>query len=230
MFVGEQRYVEKNIKAFMEYYRKTLEEDERTIFKNQVYIKGMRHARPDESKPDYQEEDPDDDENRKFDREVAKSSDEDESHEQDDDEDDDSDQDDDESNNGDYGSSNKQVVIQRPGGEDIQLFPEMPMQVTTPVVDNNHDSDQDEEEEEDEEDDAYANSKRNLRLTSAGSVPENVSTNSPSSRSKLIEKNAEGGRGFKGDAPSVFNRSKLRDSTMKLDYDDDGENEMKYRL
>jgi hypothetical protein len=232
MFVGEQRYVEDKIKNFMEYYRKTLEEDERTIFKNQVYIKGMKHARPGEDQPKYIEEDLDEEENKKFDREVAKSSSEDESHEQDDSDDDDSDEN---NESAEDFSAGKQLIIQKPGDEDIQLFPAMPMQVNvmTPqgkvIAGKKHDSDED-DDDEDEDDEAYANSKRNLRLSSAGSTHDAVQTNSPSSKSKLIEKNAEGGKGFKGDAPSLFNRSRLKDSTMKLDYDDDGEGEMKYRL
>lgn len=227
MFVGEQRYVEAKIKNFMEYYRKTLEEDERTIFKNQVYIKGMKHARPGEDMPQYIEEDQDEEENKKFDREIAKSSSDDDSHEQDDSDEEDSDENND--SREDF-AADKQLIIHKPGDEDVQLFPPMPMQVNvlTPqgrVVAGDNESD--EEEDDDDEDDS---SKRNLRIGSAGSTHDNPQTNSPSSRSKLIERNTEGGKGFKGDAPSLFNRSRLKDSTMKLDYDDDGENEMKYRL
>lgn len=226
MFVGEQRYVEAKIKAFMEYYRKTLEEDERTIFKNQDYIKGMKHARNEVQVPTYIEEDLDEEENKKFDREVAKSSDEENSDEDEDNDSDEESEEDNDSNNNINPFSTK-IVIERPNGvEDQQLFPAMPMQVSSPAQ-NNKDSDEEEEEEEDEEPDP----RRNIRLNSAGSAHDSVhSGNTPSSKSKLIEKNSEGGKGFKGDAPSLFNKSKLRDSTMKLDYDDDGENEMKYRL
>mmetsp|Transcript_20403 Transcript_20403/g.17714 ORF Transcript_20403/g.17714 Transcript_20403/m.17714 type:complete len:93 (-) Transcript_20403:244-522(-) len=49
------------------------------------------------------------------------------------------------------------------------------------------------------------------------------------SQAKLLDKS--GAKSIKGDAPSVFNQSKLaNNSTMKLEYDDDGENQMKYRL
>ncbi len=118
-----------------------------------------------------------------------------------------------------------------------------PQTLNIPVVDsadNSDEDDEDEEEEEDEEEkrpDPKKLDKYRYRDTGSNASPAHSHrsdmplTNSPSSRSKLIEKNSSSNNRMTKDEPSLFGRSRIgNNSTMKLDFDDDEEAEMKYRL
>ena len=115
-----------------------------------------------------------------------------------------------------------------------------PQTLNIPVIDS-ADNSEDEDEEEEEERAPDPKKVDKYRYADTGSInnpsPEYSHrsdmplTNSPSSRSKLIEKNTSSNNRMGRDEPSLFGRSRLgNNSTMKLDYDDDEEAEMKYRL
>lgn len=214
MFVGEQRYVEKHIGEFMEFYKKSLNVEEDNYATTQAQTKGGNYTKTVDEEQKHKDDDPDQEENKKFDREVEKSSSEEEKQEEPEDSDEESYEDDDAP-----AKVSQKLVIERPISQDKKPRP------MGKLTNQSYDDDSDDEGHNVKAGEKYKVNEggSNLRLGTAGSSNNMPGTGTPSSRSKLIEKNASGAGAFRGDTPSMFNRSKLGDS-KRMDYDDDAEN------
>lgn len=261
MFVGEQRFVEDDIRKFMEYFCSQMEEIEET--KIAEATKGITAKIKAGDKFMVEEEDPDFEANKDLvikevsseSESESESEEESEYSESDSDEEEEEEQEEEDEEEVDEEEEEEEDEVEKPTArfkQDQDLSSARLKQEDSSVEQSEEvsesqvkeedeeeeegDSDAEEEDEEDEEgededeDEEEEDPKLNPANSNGGSLHSTEYNTKNLSLKTLLSNKPGGGAAFQGDAPSIFSKSKIQNSTIKIeDYDND-DTDGQYRL
>ena len=249
MFVGEQRFIEEDTRKFMEYYRQKIAEEDGE-FVSDDSGKGLTGKIAALDKLDEEEKDLDEESESEEEEEEEKKEEEEEekkeevpkatdramldekkkktvgSDESDDDEDEDEDEEDEDDEDEDEEDEDEE-------GDDDEEEEDDEEEGSEEEEDDDEEEGSEEEEDEEEEEEAPAPKKRQpmTRLEDKSISSRPLSGQSVRSMDIQIQNMSHrtGGGNFQGDAPSIFNRSRVQINSTLKNYDDE-EEEGAYRL
>mgnify|MGYP001158040916 CR=1 FL=1 len=257
MFVGEQRFVEDDIRKFMEYFCSQMEEIEET--KIAEATKGITAKIKAGDKFMVEEEDPDFEANKDLVIKEVSSESESESEEESEYSESDSDEEEEEEQEEDeeeVDEEEEEDEVEKPTArfkqdqdlssarlkqEDssVEQSEEVSESQVKEEDEEEEEDDSDAEEEEDEEDEEGEDEdedeeeedpKLNPANSNGGSLHSTEYNTKNLSLKTLLSNKPGGGAAFQGDAPSIFSKSKIQNSTIKIeDYDND-DTDGQYRL